>query len=66
MPEDYCTGVPDGDWGQACEWHDSDYKTLWVWRKEADDRFRDRLKQYNRYIAILYYYGVRIFGRLFV
>lgn len=66
LSEDYCTAVPDGDWGDVCKTHDDDYTFVKHYRKEADIEFRLNLSKHNRVIAFIYYIGVRVFGRLFV
>lgn len=65
---DYCTGVPDGKASEACKEHDIFYGEVWEFRHEADKIFYENMIKdgVNKYKAKLYYYGVRIFGRLFV
>ena len=66
MSKDYCSFVPDGTWGIACEVHDIDYAKVRAARKYADCAFRDYLVRLGHpLVAKVYYVGVRIFGRLF-
>ena len=65
---DYCTIAPDGwngkYWGKACMMHDEAYAQIKDARKQADLIFWEDMNHYsNKYIAKLYYIGVRIFGR---
>ena len=62
----YCSFVPDGTWGNVCKDHDSNYAALRRGRKAADKLFFAGLYTHSRLIAYVYYFGVRLFGRLFV
>jgi len=73
--EDYCTASPDGTWRDACKSHDMDYKRIKIMRKEADEQMREDILTVKekwlgfikpRWVAPIYYRGVRILGRLFV
>lgn len=68
---DYCTLSPDKalgkNWRVACAYHDEGYAEVKEIRKRADLEFRKRMEKYSwKPVATLYYYGVRIFGRLVV
>lgn len=68
---DYCTAVPDGHgakhWGKACKIHDHAYYLIKETRKQADLEFYHNMTLYSwGWVAKLYYWGVRLFGRLFV
>lgn len=63
-----CSFVPDGKAECSCDIHDIDYKRIWFERKFADENFLFNMLSDGVWKpkAYLYYYGVRIFGRLFL
>ena len=71
--KDHCSFSPDGMfgyyWGDKCEEHDRDYWYREDSRLEVDMDLREDMKSvlpfYLHWIAWLYYFGVRIFGRFF-
>lgn len=66
-----CNCVPDLNLEKCCRVHDFRYwshphRLSYFERKEADQEFRDCIKEKGHpYIAVLYYLGVRLFGWLF-
>lgn len=63
-----CSYVPDGKAKASCDAHDVNYKEIWVMRKQADDDFLIAmlLDDVWKPKAYIYYWGVRILGRLVV
>lgn len=62
---DYCTGVPDGSAAPCCKQHDLDYINR-VDRKTADINFFKCLWRKGLHVrAVVYFIGVRLFGRRF-
>ena len=64
--KDYCSFSPDGWWGKACMKHDVSYEEIRAMRKVADIKFLGNLKALRVPLVLreIYYYAVRIFGRL--
>lgn len=63
-----CTGVPDGWWYEACRYHDWAYRPdVPISRWLADWYFFRNLisRHCPMSLAILYWFGVRCFGRRF-
>lgn len=66
---DYCTMSPDRfgkkDWSMACKQHDIVYSELYAIRLEGDRAFRKRMNKSSWiFVSTIYYYTVRIFGRI--
>ena len=63
-----CSFVPDGKAEDSCNYHDVGYKDVWVLRQNYDLEFLKNMLSDGVWKpkAYLYYYGVRILGRLFV
>lgn len=63
-----CSFVPDGKAKDSCDMHDFDYKLCWYQRLDADKKFRaNMIADGCPWIQhFTYYWGVRIFGRLFL
>lgn len=71
--KDYCSFAPDRlfkyDLSKACDIHDNDYSIenlTYEARLKADKKFYKNIKKAsNRFIASIYYIGVRIFGYIY-
>lgn len=63
-----CSFVHDGKAKRACDGHDRRYAEVYTLRKIYDEEFLEKMNSDDvcKFKKILYYYGVRIFGRLFV
>ena len=62
---DGCTAVPEANWGECCEQHDSDYENggWFAARFKADWKLAKCIyRNHNCFAAVLYFLGVRMFG----
>lgn len=64
LQSDGCTGAPGLNFTSCCFEHDYYYTTHAVSRREADKRLRQCIARKRwRLLPVLYWLGVRIFGR---
>ena len=60
---DGCTGVPDGNYCQACHRHDFRYRNGTVSRAEADALLREDVRERGHpFLGWIFWVGVRLFG----
>lgn len=60
-----CTLFPDYNWDECCKFHDYQYLSKKVSRKEADKILYNCVKNKSKTIAYVMYAGVRLFGWYF-
>ncbi len=57
---------PEGNWAECCAMHDRRYSNMRITRRQADTLlYRCIKRKKNKYIASIYYIGVRAFGWYF-
>ena len=63
---DNCTFSPDGNWTDCCARHDRRYENKRLTRYQADKLlYRCIKRKKNKYIASVYFIGVRLVGWYF-